>query len=200
MGSTKRFLIFLLVAVSSPFIFFSILRLFPEEPATPEKMVEVLDQEFIKQQKKERLDTYIKLLDFFEAHKQEIIDSVSVKDNSACIVICLNDRYNFKCPKLPQHLLNECTPLIKSISPHSTYDGKVFLEIGNKSSLILKADSTDRENYLYIRCKFHLKDSKKNTDTLSYSGIVKEVVIRNKYYLRVEVADAFNHIDPNGLF
>lgn len=199
MGSTKRFLVFLIVAVSSPFIFFTILRLFPEQPTTPEKMAEVLKEEIAKKKEEANLATYIKLLDFFEAHKQEIVDSVSAKDTSACLTISFKE-YNTTSLQLPEHLWDECKPMIKSISPHSSDDIQPSVEVCDKQFITFVTGYTDRQNYLYITYKFYLNDTRKKPETPTYHSIDKEILIKNKYYLSVGVSNAFHIIDPNGVF
>lgn len=200
--SIKKLLIFVSIGILIFIAFFGgivlIENLLFARPATPERMQEVLNEELNKHQKKEKLEAYIKLLDFLETHKQEIVESVSKKDTSECLYISFEEYNVPKSSKLPKHLWDECKSLIKPLSPPIINDRKPpYLKICNKQFITLGNSYTDRENYLYISHKFYLKDARKNTDTLSYSKIEKEVLIKNKYYLRVKIVDVFNAIDPN---
>lgn len=69
---------------------------FPEEPATPEKIAEVLDQEYQDINDFNNVNVYIELLDFLQIHKNEILNSFKEKEETECQhLFYVSDFYNY---------------------------------------------------------------------------------------------------------
>ena len=195
----KGCLIVLVVVISVPLLFWVLaFTLFSAEPATSEKMLEILNQESTKQT---AIPTYIDLLEKVNNRKQDVLKSFNVKDTSQCFNFRLGSRFT-QDRKLPNDMVLICDSIASRLKE------SVYLMVCRDSSVTLITARTDYKNYLYVRHKFYRLnsiqrgsqvDDNKVRNLENVSGYYKGRTVKGRYSYVVEVQDAFNYIDPNNV-
>jgi hypothetical protein len=159
------------------------------EPATYEKSLDVLNNDLNSVETADNIKNYIRLIELFDMYKNGIIDSVFKETSVNCKEISLASDRGFKGTHLLQNLVETCGPVISKIN-----HGSVYLQVCQNKDIALITRRTDHENYLYIKHTFYKKGFQNPEPP---HKLCKEKLIEGKYYLVIEVEDAFNHIDPN---
>ncbi|AKD54944.1 hypothetical protein [Spirosoma radiotolerans] len=193
----KGCLIVIIVVISVPlFIWVLSFTVFSDEPATSEKMLEILNQESNNQT---AIPTYIELLEKVNNHKKDVIESSRVKDTAQCFNFPLGLR-STQDRTLPNKILIICDSIASRVNK------SVYLTVCRDSSVTLTTHVTDYKNYLYVSHKFYRVDSTEQYGKVNdgkvmslknVSGYSKERTVKGRYRYVVEVQDAFNYIDPN---
>ncbi len=178
--------IFLVGIIAVPFL---ISTFFPEEPATPEKIAEVLQQEVDRIDKTKNIDVYIELLDFLQSHKKDIIDAVIDQESMDCerfFYVHIFSEY----VELPHHLATQFQK-ITSKNPNVNPG----ISICPKRNIRLRiSEKTDDANYLNIVHELRLVNS--TNQNLNFSAFQKKP-IKDRYEYIIGIQDVFHIIDPN---
>ena len=182
----KGCLIVVGVLISVPLIFVLWLVLFPEEPATREKKLEILNQ---KLDNAESIQIYTELIDSLNDHKAELLYSISLKDTSDCVDFELTLPSD-KGRQLSKYLTKQCERIL---SKSKEFSYATVMVCRNKS-ITLKLFQKDHDNYLYIHRSFYINDSLKRNIKLDNC---RGRLIDGKYFYFVSIEDAFNYMDPN---
>ena len=168
---------------------FLISTFFPEEPATPEKIAEVLQQEVDRIDEIKNAAIYIDLLDFLQIHKKDILNAVIDQESIGCErFFYLHDFYDRV--ELPKPLLTQFQQ-ITSKNP----DVNPGISICAKRNIRLRiSEKTDDTNYLNIVHELHLDNA--TNKKLNFSAFQTKA-IRDNYEYTIGIQDVFHIIDPN---
>ncbi|MEW7279056.1 hypothetical protein ABW636_10720 [Aquimarina sp. 2201CG1-2-11] len=178
--------IILVVIITIPFL---ISTFFPEEPATSEKIAEVLQQEVDRIDKTKNIDVYIELLDFLQNQKKDIVDAVIDKEAIDCERFFYVHNFS-EYVELPHHLATQFQK-ITSKNP----DVNPGISICPKRNIRLRiSEKTDDANYLNIVHEVRLVDTL--NQKLNFSAFQAKP-IRDRYEYIIGIQDVFHIIDPN---